>query len=191
MPGKRPAGWLDAALASVDRQPCNWYLIDGSSGHIGELRAYAFGFGSAEFTSFVDDDDRLAPGAIVESIRALRENPNASQTYSNVQRFGLAHTIHRIPYSTLKHLTLSNVCWHFHLFRRRQIEPLLDQLSKEPIDEEFLLCGLLCQHGPPHHIDRVLYYWRQHDLDSLRKSIAPADRKRTLNQVRDYIKQNN
>ncbi len=184
------AHWLEQTLASLENEPVNWYLIEGKPGDVGGGRAKGFEYGNAKFVTFVDDDDLVMPGAMYTSVKALKQCKGISQTYSDIEVVDaeLNHiSYYKFPYSKVGHVTTVNGCWHLHMFRRHQVEEFIPDVAKHPLDEEFLLSGLLCKYGMPKRIPKALYKWRSHDGLRSGKQILDSIRRSTLRKVTKSI----
>lgn len=68
--------YWDQCFTSLESEPVNVYRMAGIAGHIGDARVQGFARGTAEYISFVDDDDYVLPGAFEACISFLDANPD-------------------------------------------------------------------------------------------------------------------
>lgn len=83
--------WLQQCVASIQRAseglPVHLHLVPGVEGHIGEARRLGFAAGTAEWVSWVDADDWLAPDAI-GALWPLRDRQGVCGRAINVREDG-------------------------------------------------------------------------------------------------------
>jgi hypothetical protein len=151
--------WLAQTLASLADAPCRVWLVDGGwPDHIGQGRAYAFGFGAAEYVSFLDDDDNALPGALAACVAHLDAHPGDVGVYTDLERLhpdGLREVVEKPPWDPIRQLTSPNEITHLKVMRRALVMRHLDELRQWPTWEEFVLCGLLAADGHWHHLPIV------------------------------------
>lgn len=84
-----PDGSADAAVAQVG-DPRVRYVRQAmpSGGRPALVRNHGLGLASGRYISFLDDDDRLMPGALETLVRALDEDPCAGVAFGTVEPFG-------------------------------------------------------------------------------------------------------
>jgi hypothetical protein len=153
---RRRPDWLTDTLESLAGEPCRVDLIAGGfEGQIGAARAFAFGLGTAEYVSFVDDDDYLLPGAMAACLAHLDAHPAAVGVYTDLQRLapdGGRHPLCKGPWQPLQQLTWPDCITHLKLMRRSAVMPHLAELARWPTHEEYVLCGLMAGPGDWHHL---------------------------------------
>lgn len=151
--------WLEQTLASLAAEPCRVWVIEGGfPGHIGAARAFAFGFGEAEYVSFLDDDDYALPGALATCVDHLDAHPDSVGVYTDLERLfpdGRREVVRKPPWHPLRQLTSPNEITHLKVMRRALVMRHREELSQWPTFEEFVLCGLLATDGPWHHLPIV------------------------------------
>jgi glycosyltransferase involved in cell wall biosynthesis len=119
------------------------------------------------YIGWIDSDDILAPTALEETITLLNAQPDIGMVYTNHlvidphnQIQGLGQRC-QIPYSKTR-LLVDFMTFHFRLMRRS----LYDQVGG--IDPQFIyaqdydLCLKLSEVADIHHLERPLYYYRNH-----------------------------
>ena len=70
---------------SLKDEPINIHKIPATPGDIGIGRYNGFHSGTAEFISFVDDDDYIVPGVYQKLIDLLDQNPDAIGSFCKEQ----------------------------------------------------------------------------------------------------------
>jgi len=167
MPNTRQDWWQECQ-DSLKKEQINLHKIEGVKNHIGKGRAKGFRQGSAPYVSSIDPDDIVIPGAFQSCIDALEANPKACGAYTDEL---LVDTMGR----TIKPGIWSGRSWnpllqlepnylhHIYVMRRSCVEPYLDEIERQwPHLADFVLKGLICQHGPWIHVNRKGYKWRIH-----------------------------
>lgn len=160
-----PWSSLQKTLKSLESLPCNvWLVMGGFPGSIGAARAFAFTLGAAEFVSFVDDDDEIDQSAFSACLEVLEQNPEVVGVYTDTAH---VHPSGRRdvekkgrPWRPLRQLMRAPEITHLKLMRRSHVEPYLDELARWPTYEEYVLCGLMTEHGPWRHLPIVGAYKR-------------------------------
>lgn len=160
-----PPEWIDAALASLAKEPVNVYLCAGLPGKLGRARSRAFAQGSAEYVAWLDGDDEVMPGAFVAALEVLAADPGIVSTYCDLQLLGQPDGVGYIktPWTPWKQLWSLSEVHHLHVMRRAAVEAVLGVLEKWDGYEEFVLMGLLAKFGRHYHIPQRLYRFRQHN----------------------------
>ena len=70
--------WLAKAIASLQHEPVNLFIVPGVVGDIGSGRMNAFSYGSAAHVSFVDEDDLVELGAFSKISDEIGKNPSCA-----------------------------------------------------------------------------------------------------------------
>jgi len=70
--------YLAKAIASLQHDPVNLYIVPGVAGDIGSGRMMGFCHGIAPYVSFVDEDDLVELGAFSRISDAIVENPDCA-----------------------------------------------------------------------------------------------------------------
>jgi glycosyltransferase involved in cell wall biosynthesis len=159
-----PPAWIDAALASLATEPVHSHLCAGIKGKVGLARARAFEKGSAPYVAWLDGDDQVAPGAFAAALAVLEADPTIVSTYCDIQLIGQPDGVGYIktPWSPWSQLWGVAEVHHLHVMRRAAVMAHLAEIEQWDGYEEYVLMGLLAQHGTHHHIPQPLYRFRQH-----------------------------
>lgn len=141
--------------------------------HLGRTRALkaAIAQTTGAYIGVVDSDDILRPAALEETAPVLDTYPEVGLIYTDYMVIDEAGNIKgqgqrsRIPYSKDR-LLVDFMIFHFRLFRRS----VYDQVGgiDESFDyaEDYDLCLRLCEATEVGHLQKPLYYYRDHE-DSL------------------------
>lgn len=158
--------WWEECRKSLRGEPITLYEMPGVKGHVGKGRADGFRQGDSPYVSFVDPDDLVISGAFQACLDALEQNPKACGVYTdeilmdangNDLNPGLWSGR---PWNPLLMLE-PKYMHHVLVMRRKFVQPHLEEIEKKwPNMAEFVLKGLLCQHGPWIHVDQFGYKWR-------------------------------
>lgn len=150
--------WLQQTLDSLLKEDVNIYLVMGGfPGHIGKARAFAFTLGSAEYVSFVDDDDYLLPNSLQPCLDVLDESPLVVGVYTDtvyVREGGKRKQVFekKHPWCPLQQYKTIAEITHLKVMRRSVVEKYLDELENWPTWEEYVLCGLMANDGDWVHL---------------------------------------
>lgn len=154
-----PASGLQRTLRSLENEPTNVHIVlGGFPGSIGAARAYAFTLGDAEYVSFADDDDEYVPGAMQQLVEYLDDNPDCVGVYTDlahVHANGRADVELKGPWNPIRQILYSPLITHLKVMRRSAVEKHLEEVSKWPTYEEYVLVGIICDQGRWHHMDMV------------------------------------
>jgi leucyl-tRNA synthetase len=133
--------------------------MGGFPGSIGAARAFAFTLGTSEYVSFVDDDDEIDEKAFYKCLKTIDRHKTIVGVYTDTRHVhpnGRADIEYKgRPWSAKKQLKRISEITHLKIMRRCHVEPYLDELAKWPTYEEYVLCGLMAERGPWHHIPIV------------------------------------
>ena len=195
---KTPLKYLESMIQSVQAQTYgNWELClsDGSGAdsglwealrrqaeqdtrikivhsdqplNISENTNTALQMAEGEFTAFMDHDDRLAPDALFECVRALNENADLDIFYSDEDKISMdgKHFFepHMKPDFNLDLLQTVNYICHLFVVRTsllQKVGKLRPEFNGAQDYDLILRCiensRKIC------HIPRVLYHWRSHE----------------------------
>jgi hypothetical protein len=146
--------WLEDALDSVKNEPTRVHLIDVDA-HIGKARAHALTLGTAPYVSWLDDDDRFLPGVMAQCIAYLDEHPACVGVYTDrtlLYSDGSITEWRLDPWCPYQQLCSPKLITHMKVMRRSHVEQHLDELTRWPTYEEYVLCALLAAQGPWHHL---------------------------------------
>lgn len=148
---------LQKTLNSLKSLPCNvWLVMGGFPGSIGAARAFAFTLGSAEYVSFIDDDDEVIPEAFYECLEAIEASKQVVGVYTDtthVHLSGRADVEKKgNPWNPVEQLLKASEITHLKIMRRCHVEPYLNDLAQWPTYEEYVLCGLMTKRGPWLHL---------------------------------------
>lgn len=107
MVNSTPPEWHRQCLESVRTAAANApfqvniHAFDGPMGHIGRVRAMGYGFGSAPWMTYVDDDDYVLPNAFACLVAAMASNPAVIFTREIREQNG-----HQYPCSVRHHMAV-------------------------------------------------------------------------------------
>lgn len=148
--------WLKQCIDSLKPEPTNVQLVVGGfPGSIGQARAYAFTLGSAEYVSFIDDDDYILPWAMQQCVDYLDASPDCVGVYTNryhLHEDGRMDPEYLRPWHWRRMYSRISEVTHLKVMRRSAVMPYLDELKNWPTWEEYILCCLATQHGRWHHL---------------------------------------
>lgn len=123
---------------------------------------------TALYLGWVDDDDKLAPTALAETVAILNSHPEVGLVYTdyiNIDETGREKGYGsrcRIPYSK-ERLLLDFMTFHFRLIRRSVFDQVGGIDERAAYIEDYDLCLRLSEVTTVHHLQKPLYYYRQHD----------------------------
>ena len=172
--------WWDECQDSLAGEPVNIHVIEGVKGHIGKGRVKGFIEGKSPYVSCVDPDDLIIPGAFEKCIEALEDNPEACGAYTDellidergrTIRPGIWSGRDWNPLLQLEPQYLH----HIYVMRRCFVAKHLTELGRWPHLAEFVLKGLLVNHGPWIHVDSFGYKWRMHEEGQNHKGYSLMD----------------
>ncbi len=119
---------------------------------------------TGDFIAFCDHDDLLAPDALYENAKAIREKPDTEVLYSDEDKINDLHQYlepHFKPDFNFDLLNSQNYICHFFVAKRNIIEKvgLLNGEFDGSQDHDFIL---RCTEATSHivHIPKILYHWR-------------------------------
>lgn len=191
---KRHTDWLEQALASCEGQAATPHLIDNENGTIGEGRAIGLAKGTADYVGWLDDDDWLLPGAVESCLDALTNHPEAVGAFTDELRYrdgvqiGVGEGNGTGPWSPELQLSRISYARHLVVMRRSAVMPYLPAIARCVKLSEYVLRGLIAQHGPWIHVERDGYVHRQHDENIA--TVAPTTSEHVLaavNHVRPVL----
>ncbi len=156
--------WLQQCLSSLETEPVDIHIIQGTKGHIGKGRAAGFAAGDSPFVSFVDPDDYVHPGAFQRALLHLYEHPevsvvcSAERVVDENDNFIQDNTFLKNE-KDKKHF-FAHV-HHLVVARRACIEPYLKFVADIPQRAEFCLWAEMANDGHKFgYVDSVDYTWR-------------------------------
>lgn len=186
--------WLDQAVASCDGQPVALHLISNEIGTIGEGRAIGLAEGSAEFVGWLDDDDWLLPGAVESCLAALADHSTAVGAFTDELRYrdgvqvGIGEGNGTGPWCLTRQLTRISYARHLVVMRRTAVMPFLPIIAQHDKLSEYVLRGLIVQHGAWMHVERDGYVHRQHDENTATYNpTTPEQVKAAVHRVRPVL----
>ncbi|CBN56342.1 MULTISPECIES: glycosyltransferase [Kamptonema] len=129
------------------------------------------------YTGWVDSDDLLAPTALQETASVLDAQPEIGVVYTDyliinekTQVKGLGQRS-QIPYSPDR-LLVDFMTFHFRLFRHElynQIGGINSEFNRAAEDYDF--CLRLSEITQFYHLNKPLYYYRQHSQNTVQQQI--------------------
>lgn len=161
-----PERYLEQCLASLETEALNIHIVRGGfPGNIGAARAYAVSLGSAPYWTFVDADDRIAPGTAYKCTKILDARPELVGVYTDYQAIDLSgNPLHEAAKRDWSPLLLLEDCWavlHYHQYRRAPMARYLVGLAEIPCYEEAWIAGMLSRHGDFLHLSERGYVKRE------------------------------
>ena len=168
----------DECLDSLAGEPINLHCISGVDGDIGIGRYRGFSSGTAEFVSFVDDDDYIVPGVFQKCYDVMDQHPEACGVITKEQRLvgGELLPPDNIPVDSWVKTVI--YMHHIIMVRREVVEPLLPVLKEWKMGSEDILWASILSSGQRFQIlDDVGYIWRVHDSGA-HKTINLTDKYR-------------
>lgn len=172
--------WWQQCQDSLREEPVNLHVVNGIVGHIGQGRVKGFALGDAPYVGCVDPDDLVLPGGFSACLEALAIHPEACGAYTDellidphgkVIKPGVWSGLEWNPLLQLEPKYLH----HIYVMRRCFVERYMLELRRWPSMAEFVLKGLLTNHGPWIHINRFGYKWRM--------SSRPAHKRQSIMHV--------
>jgi hypothetical protein len=167
LPDERQA-WLQECLRSLEGHPVQVHVVEGIKNHVGRGRILGFAQGTSEWVSFVDDDDRVKPGAFASVLESITQFPQADAVFTREEWIdgvgALLQPAKAIPAKFSTSHIYKFFRWDHHLmvFRRSKLEPLLPKLMNFPMAcnsfvADVFLKQYVCVMNPD-----IGYQWRIH-----------------------------
>ena len=172
-------------LDSLKDEPINLHLIPGTPGHIGVGRYAGFSAGSAEFVSFVDDDDYIIPGIFQKCYDVLDRCPDACGVITKEQRLheGTLYPPVEIPLDQ-GWVNMVKRMHHIVMVRREVVEPFIPRMKKWAFQSEDMLWSHLIASGHKFEIlDEVGYIWRLHEKGAHKLMVPSEELKKELKKL--------
>ncbi len=140
------------------------------NGHISRSSNSALALASGEFVSFLDHDDVLAPDALFEVALALNAQPDLDYIYSDEDKIDEAGTysgpFFKPDWCPDSFLGRMYTC-HFGTIRRSLVEAVGGFRPEFDGSQDYdLVLRVTERTERVHHIPRILYHWRRHDLSA-------------------------
>ena len=160
--------WLEECLVSLTNEPINIHLVGGVHHHVGKGRIQGFSQGTAEWVSFVDDDDLVLPGAFLAIESAIEEFPEARAVFTREELINDQGAVIKearpIPDRFNKPHLFSLLRWDHHLmvFHRETLQPYLKDLEHFPMGCNAYLAKQFIKKYPCVMHPVVAYQWRIH-----------------------------
>lgn len=155
-------------LASLEGQPVNIFTLPGVPYNTGAARRAGYKLGSSEWVSFVDDDDRVLPGAFERINAAIKKYPQAKAFFTLERIIDEEGRVIREPQIRMREAvwdTTLNFIFHSHhlmVFNRKLLEPILASADLRTNGLELLLCREFCARHPFVKLPFIGYEWRKH-----------------------------
>ncbi len=154
----------EQCFSSLEEEPINIFKIPATKGHVGIGRWKGFNSGSAEFVSFVDDDDYIIPGIFQKCFDALDANPDAIGVVSQEYRLkdGELHGPAHIELNQ-RWVDIAKAIHHITVYRRDRILPYVEKIKDCNTGEMVLLLLEVLSDGNQFcKVDEPGYVWRVH-----------------------------
>jgi glycosyltransferase involved in cell wall biosynthesis len=119
------------------------------------------------YLAWIDSDDVLAPTALEETLAILNNQPSIGMVYTNYLVIGTYDQIQglgqrcQIPYSKTR-LLVDFMTFHFRLMRRSLYDQVGGVAPQFIYAQDYDLCLKLSEVTDIHHLERPLYYYRNH-----------------------------
>lgn len=155
-------------LASLEGQPVNVFTLPGVPHNIGAARRAGYKLGSSEWVSFVDDDDRVLPGAFERINAAIKKYPQAGAFFTLEQIIDGEGQVVRVPQIRMREAVWEptlNFMFHSHhlmVFKRELLRPLIAANTQFQNGLDIALCREFCARYPFVKLPFVGYEWRKH-----------------------------
>jgi len=219
-----PAGFLDEMFTSVSQQTYpHWELcvVDGGSDRpethatlqhwtsreprirferldknlgISENSNRALALATGDFIACLDHDDLLAPCALFEFARTIRDFPEAEILYSDEDRWsaeGKRHAPFFKPEWSPELLCSFMYLGHLTAYRRSLVDQLGGFRKEFDLSQDYDFALRATERARHiHHVPRVLYHWREHAASG---SVGgkPNARKSNLAALEDAMRRRN
>jgi glycosyltransferase involved in cell wall biosynthesis len=143
--------------------------VKTSDRNVGHAQQLAWGLADKTdpYLGWVDSDDLLAPTALAETVAVLEQQPDVGMVYSDYididadgTELGLGFRC-QIPYHHNRLLT-QHICHHFRLIRRSAYDLVGGVDPNFSSGEDYDLTLKLSERVPIVHLQRSLYFYRQH-----------------------------
>lgn len=157
--------WFDQCLKSLEGEPVNIHIIEGTQGHIGVGRFKGFSTGNAEFVSFVDDDDFIDPGAFEHCFKILDKTPNIigvstrerilKENFTTEQEIYNPNDVDEYRSEACNDISSIH---HLVVMRRKMLEPFLHLCPSWNVWCEWALYSTLYKNGHKFAFSNEIYY---------------------------------
>lgn len=156
-------GWLRRCLASLYAQtlPIEIKLIEAATSHCGNLRADAMEGSTADYLSWVDDDDYLPRNAYEV---AMRHMGGADYFCSGFQYTGWSErSVAATTVGPQGGAPKSENLLGLKVFKRTAVAPYVQVMRDWPVAEDAFLSYSMLRHTKVVTIEDVLYFKEQHE----------------------------
>ena len=135
------------------------------NGHISAATNTAIAMAKGEFVCLLDNDDTLAPNALVEVVLAINENPDVDLIYSDEDNI-TADDKRKTPYFKSDFapdsLMCNNYICHISVYRKSILDEVGGfRVGYEGAQDHDLLLRVTEKTDRIVHIPKILYHWRQ------------------------------
>jgi hypothetical protein len=158
----------------------NVIQLDGTYMHIGMGRMQGFSSGNSDYVTFMDDDDDISTDVFQSCIDILDNDSSIDAVVTDERHVinGKIKTPLRkwLPMDGEQYsIQTARYIHHLVVLRRTSIQPYIDMLQNWPDLCEFNLYGNMILDGKKFiHLDKVGYYWYQHDNNARSLRIPPS-----------------
>lgn len=165
-----PSKWFDQAVESAIPQPCFLHILHHTDS-IGSGRAKGFALGTSPFVGCLDPDDYLLPGAVQACVAALEADPKAVGAFTDEiwiddadgALIGHGHSTGTGAWDKARQMTQVSYGRHLAIMRREHVTRYLHDIADIDRLSEWVLRGLITQHGHWVHVEMDGYAHRIHD----------------------------
>jgi GT2 family glycosyltransferase len=135
------------------------------NGGISRASNRALQLATGEFVGLLDHDDELAPAALFEVVKLLRQHPEADLIYSDEDKLDGAgrrcDPFFKPDWSPEYLLSCNYIC-HFGVYRKALVDAVGGFRSEFDGSQDYDLILRICDRSSKiFHIPRVLYHWRE------------------------------
>ncbi|MEP6698573.1 MAG: glycosyltransferase [Verrucomicrobiota bacterium] len=164
--GSKNQGTIDALARWKSREPR--IIVESLGGNFGiaENTNRAFALSTGDVVACIDHDDLLAPFALYEMARALRDRPDGEIFYSDEDRLSPAGARHAPFFKPEWSPALLYSCMylgHLTAYRRELVRELGGWRKEFDLSQDYdLALRATDQPRVIIHVPKVLYHWREH-----------------------------
>lgn len=142
-------------------------IYKDSNGGISSATNEAFKHVNGEYVAFLDNDDLLAPNALLENVKCINDDRNILFLYSDEDKIDKDGLIRFMPnfkpdYSPEFFINNNYIC-HFTMIKREVIKNTGEMISKFDGAQDFDYFARCIENIKPDqikHISKILYHWR-------------------------------
>jgi len=165
--------------------------------HIAGASNEALKMATGEFLILLDNDDKLSPNALYETVAALNQNPRLDYIYSDEDKINedcqRSNPFFKPDWSPDLFLSMNYTC-HLSVFRKSIVEEIGGFRKGYEGSQDYDLILRFIEKSQPekiHHIPKILYHWRTLATSTSTGLGAKDYTVRTsIKALRDYLRRN-